>query len=174
VTAEPAELVVRAVGTADPLAKPLFDDLAHEYGTRYGGSVEEVRQELERYPAQEFAAPHGVLLLLLEDGTAVAGGAYRRYDERTAELKRIWTHPAHRRRGLARRVLAELERHAVVNGYESLYLTTGPRQPEAKHLYLTSGYVPQFDLEVDPETIGPLAFTKDLDPRSGVRGASSS
>ncbi|WP_432562248.1 GNAT family N-acetyltransferase [Kineococcus sp. SYSU DK003] len=161
-TAEPAELVVRVVGTGHELARPLFEDLAEEYGTRYGGTPEQIRSELERYPAVEFEEPHGVLLLLLEDGVAVAGGAYRRYDDTTAELKRIWTHPEHRRRGLARRVLAELERRAVSAGYARLYLTTGPRQPEAKHLYLTTGYRPLFDVSVDPETIGPLAFEKHL------------
>ncbi|WP_432513233.1 GNAT family N-acetyltransferase [Kineococcus sp. SYSU DK001] len=160
-----AELVVRVAAPSDPLARPLFADLAREYGTRYGGTPEEVRAELERYPASEFAAPHGVLLLLLGDGAAVAGGAYRRYDPRTAELKRIWTHPAHRRRGLARRVLTELERRAVANGYDRVFLTTGPRQPEARHLYLTAGYAPQFDVDADPETIGALAFTKDLPAR---------
>nr|WP_218885532.1 GNAT family N-acetyltransferase [Kineococcus aurantiacus] len=144
------------------MAQPLFDDLAHEYGTRYGGTPEQVRQELERYPAEEFLAPHGVLLLLLEDGAAVAGGAYRRHSPGTAELKRIWTHPAHRRRGLARRVLQELEQRAVAAGYSRLHLTTGPRQPEAKHLYLTTGYRPLFDVAADPETIGPLAFEKEL------------
>lgn len=161
-TAEPAELLVRVVGTGDELARPLFEDLAREYGTRYGGSPEQVRAELERYPAAEFEEPHGVLLLLVEGGAAVAGGAYRRYDGETAELKRIWTHSGHRRRGLARRVLTELERRALGTGYTRLHLTTGPRQPEAKHLYLTSGYRPLFDVTADPETIGPLAFAKDL------------
>lgn len=161
-TAEPVDLLVRVVRPRDDLARPLFDDLAREYGTRYGGTPEQVRQELERYPAHEFEEPRGVLLLLLEDGDPVAGGAYRRYDERTAELKRIWTHPAQRRRGLARRVLLELERRAVGAGYRRTYLTTGPRQPEAKHLYLTSGYRPLFDVTADPETIGPLPFEKTL------------
>jgi hypothetical protein len=46
-----------------------------------------------------------------------------------------------------------------------VYLTTGPRQPEAKHLYLNSGYEPLFDLAADPETIKFLAFSKDLGPR---------
>ena len=161
-TAEPVELVVRAVGTRDELARPLFEDLAREYGARYGGTPEQVRRELERYPPAEFEEPHGVLLLLLEDGAPVAGGAYRRHDERTAELKRIWTHPGHRRRGLGRRVLRELERRAVAAGYSRLHLTTGPRQPEARHLYLAAGYRPLFDVTADPETIGPLAFEKEL------------
>ncbi len=68
-----AGLVVRTAAVDDPLARPLFDDLAREYGTRYGGTPEQVREELLRHPAEEFAAPGGVLLLLLEDGAAVAG-----------------------------------------------------------------------------------------------------
>ncbi|WP_370085621.1 GNAT family N-acetyltransferase [Streptacidiphilus sp. MAP12-16] len=145
----------------DPLVQPLLEELEREYSTRYP-SPAGARSELERYPADEFAPPHGLLLLLLEQGSPVAGGAYRRYDERTAELKRIWTHSAHRRRGLARRVVSELEREAAERGYSRIYLTTGPRQPEARGLYLVTGYTPLFDTAADPETIGPLPFAKSL------------
>ncbi|MDV9190867.1 GNAT family N-acetyltransferase [Streptomyces sp. SR27] len=151
-------LSVHRTTTTDPLARPLLDELAHEYTTRYGSA-----HDLSRYPAAEFAPPHGAFLLLLEQGRPVAGGAYRRYDERTAELKRIWTHSAHRRRGLARRVLTVLEREAAARGYSRLCLTTGPRQPEAKGLYLASGYRPLFDVSADPESIGPLPFEKFLE-----------
>ncbi|MFG3349731.1 GNAT family N-acetyltransferase [Streptomyces sp. NPDC048018] len=151
-------LSVHRTTTTDPLARPLLDELAYEYTTRYGSS-----EDLRRYPAEEFAPPHGAFLLLLEQGRPVAGGAYRRYDERTAELKRIWTHSGHRRRGLARRVLTELERAAAASGYTRLYLTTGPRQPEARGLYLATGYRPLFDVAADPESIGPLPFEKHLE-----------
>ncbi|WP_159830393.1 GNAT family N-acetyltransferase [Arthrobacter sp. 9AX] len=148
----------------DPRVRPLLDELAVEYDTRYGDMFgrEGAAEELNRYPAEEFAGPGGALLVIQENGGSIAGGAFRRYDEHTAELKRIWTHSAHRRRGLARLVLAELEALAVRRGYSRLYLTTGPRQPEAKYLYLTTGYQPQFDLDADPETIKFLAFTKEL------------
>lgn len=43
-----------------------------------------------------------------------------------------------------------------------LFLTTGPRQPEARELYLRTGFGPLFDVGADPETIGPLPFTKQL------------
>ena len=59
-------------------------------------------------------------------------------------------------------MLSELEALAAARGYTRVYLTTGPRQPEAKHLYLNTGYQAQFDVDAYPETIGPLAFTKDL------------
>ncbi len=153
----------------DPRVRPLLDELATEYDTRYGHLFGKgaAAEELNRYPAGEFAGPGGALLIVQEDGQSVAGGAFRRRGPQTAEFKRIWTHSAHRRRGLARFVLKELEALAVRRGYRTVYLTTGPRQPEAKHLYLNTGYEPQFDLSADPETIGPLAFTKDLRPASG-------
>jgi GNAT superfamily N-acetyltransferase len=161
-------LTVLNLPMSDPRVRPLLDELAHEYDSRYGTLFGQgaAAEELNRYPAEEFAGPGGALLIVRENGQSVAGGAFRRYGPDTAEFKRIWTHSAHRRRGLARFVLAELEALAGHRGYRKVYLTTGPRQPEAKHLYLNAGYAAQFDLAADPETIGPLAFTKDLVPES--------
>ncbi|MGW0337558.1 GNAT family N-acetyltransferase [Streptomyces sp. NPDC003011] len=163
VTRPPAaarELTVIQAPVSDPRVGHLLRGLGDEYSTRYG---RDAHAELARYPDEEFTAAHGgILLLLLAHGEPVAGGAFRRYDETTAELKRIWTHSVHRRRGLARRVVAELEREASARGYRRIYLTTGPRQPEARGLYLATGYTPLFDTEADPETIGPLPFEKHL------------
>lgn len=65
--------------------------------------------------------------------------------------------------GLARRVLAELEAAAAAAGYRRIHLTTGPRQPEAKGLYLATGYTPLFDPAADPApAFGPLPFEKNL------------
>lgn len=148
------------VPLSDPRVEPLLRELGDEYSARYG---RDAHTELARYPDEEFTPAHGgVFLLLLEHGEPVAGGAFRRYDRTTAELKRMWTHSAHRRRGLARRVVAELEREAGERGYRRIHLTTGPRQPEARGLYLAAGYTPLFDTQADPETIGPLPFEKHL------------
>ena len=159
-----ALLVVR-VHPHDELAAPLFTELAREYDCRYGDLFGGAAHELTRFPAEEFLAPDGGFLLLLEDGVAVAGGAFRRHaDAGTAEVKRMWTAAAHRRRGLARRVLAELEADAARRGYTRMYLTTGPRQPEAKALYLAAGWTPLFDPAV--------AHPTDLDElRTGAPGA---
>ncbi len=155
-------LTAHAVLIGDPRLTPLFAGLTVEYTQRYGDRNGAVAAELERFPAHEFTAPLGRFVILEEDGQTVAGGALRRYDQHTAELKRIWTHEDHRRRGLARGVLQELELAAIDLGYTQLYLTTGPRQPEALKLYLNAGYQPHFDLDADPLTIGHLPFTKAL------------
>ncbi|TWP50602.1 GNAT family N-acetyltransferase [Lentzea tibetensis] len=144
----------------------MLAELTREYASRYGDEV--AHAEMTRHHDDEFAPPHGSLLLLMRAGGAVAGGALRRCDERTAELKRVWTHSAHRRRGLARQVVAALENEAVRLGYRRLRLTTGPRQPEARSLYLATGYTPLFDVHADPLDIGLLAFEKALDTRPAL------
>lgn len=153
---------VRLVAYTDPLVVPMLTELDREYRTRYRHSLGDIAEEMTRGAA--FGPPDGGVVLLLEDGEPVAGGAFRRFDEHTAELKRIWTHSAHRRRGFARRVLVELEREIGARGYRRIHLTTGPRQPEAKALYLATGYTPLYDPALDPEVIGPHPFEKDVVP----------
>lgn len=148
----------------DPRVAPLLEGLSGEWETRYG---EWLRQregppELERYPPEAFEPPQGNFLLLIRDRQTVAGGAFMRYDERTAEFKRIWTRPDQRRRGLARRVLAELEAQSLRQGYTRVHLTTGFRQPEAVSLYLRLRYTPLFEFPVDPNVPRELPFEKSL------------
>lgn len=159
---------VRWVEADDPVLAPLIADLGREYDERYepnDGVPSSV--ELERYPPERFApASGGAFLALLEHGRIVAGGALKRGrpgpDGRPlGELKRMWTAPAARRRGLASRVLRELEARAAALGYRGLELTTGARQPEAVGLYLAHGWRPDFDLQGDWEAVGYLRFTKD-------------
>jgi GNAT superfamily N-acetyltransferase len=152
---------VCAVTQDDPLAAPLLAELAVEYSSRYGGIADEVRRDLTTYPAAEFAPPDGALLVVVENKKPVAGGAFRRYDETTAELKRIWTAREHRRRGLGRFVLAQLEAEIA----RRVYLTNGPRQPEAVALYNAAGYTALArDIELGIGRLHP--FEKYLVPGS--------
>lgn len=160
------DLQVHRVRVDDPRLEPLLKDLIVEYGTRYGRPTP--HSQLTEVPASDFVEPFGTFLILTDNGVTVAGGALRRYDPLTAEVKRVWTSHRHRRRGLARRVMAELEVAALDLGYQRIHLTTGPRQPEAKNLYLAAGYTPRFDPAADLETIGPLAFAKELVPGAGL------
>lgn len=153
----------RRVSADGPEAKPLLDDLEREYDSRYGDLFEQpAATELSRYAPERFAAPDGAFLLLERDGVAIAGGAFMRYDDTTAEVKRVWTRSDHRGQGLAKRVLAELEDEARRRGYTAIYLTTGPRQPEAVRLYLGAGYTPLFDTDRPAAEVGVHPFTKLL------------
>ena len=165
-----SEIFIQAAPT-DELARPLVEQLTDEYQRRYGDFLGEggAAVEMNRYPAERFAAPDGAFILLLRDGKPIAGGAFMRYDQHTAEFKRMWTDSGHRRQGLAQKVLAELESQAAAMGYTRVYLTTGFRQPEAVSLYLKSGYIALFDIDADPATIHTLPFEKALTPIEAER-----
>lgn len=156
------ELRFVAVDQDDPLAEPLLAELALEYASRYGATVDGVASWLRTYPAEEFAAPGGALLIGLRLGQPVTGGAFRRFDDDTAELKRIWTDSGHRRKGYAKALLVELESEIAARGYRRVYLTTGDKQPEAEELYLSTGYV-RLDEPLPAEgEVYPRAFLKVL------------
>jgi GNAT superfamily N-acetyltransferase len=151
-----------AVGQDDPLAQPLLDELAVEYATRYGATVSGVGQWLRGYPVAEFEEPTGGMLVGLLGDVPVTGGAFRRFDDDTAELKRIWTDARHRRHGYARTLLSELEREIAARGYRRVYLTTGDRQPEAEALYLATEYRRLSEPLPAEGEVYPMAFAKDL------------
>ena len=159
-----ATAVVIVTSPEDPRAVPLVEELSREYDERYGHNDGiPSSAELSRYPAEVFSAEQGgTFLLLLSGGEPVAGGAFKRESDDTVEVKRVWTHSAYRRRGLARRVMAELEAEARRRGIRSVVLTTGARQPEAVALYLSLGYEPEFDLDGDWEAVSYLGFHKTL------------
>ncbi|WP_211250782.1 GNAT family N-acetyltransferase [Mycetocola saprophilus] len=151
------------VSPEDPRVEPLIRELAAEYDHRYGDLFgEPASAELYRYPAENFLPPIGAFALLMRDGVAVAGGAFKRFDQHTTEFKRIWVSSQQRRQGLAKRVLAELEDESRRRGFTRAYLTTGPRQPEAVRLYLGTGWTPLFDPRETAEQIGIYGFAKSL------------
>jgi GNAT superfamily N-acetyltransferase len=90
--------------------------------------------------------PRAVFVVAYAEGHAVGCGALRPYAADIAEVKRMYTVPAWRGRGVAAAILAELERHARAFGYSTMRLETGDRQPGAIRLYERSGYrhIPPF------------------------------
>jgi GNAT superfamily N-acetyltransferase len=151
-----------AVNQDDRLAEPLLAELAVEYATRYGATEQAVSSWLRGYPADEFAPPGGGMLIGLLGGQPVTGGAFRRFDDSTAELKRICTDSRYRRQGHAKALLVELEAEIAARGYRSVYLTTGDRQPEAEALYLSRGYIRLPEPLPAEGEVYPLAFVKTL------------
>ena len=154
----------------DPETVRFVDAVQAFYVERYGG--------VDRTPvdAVEFAPPRGLFLLgRLPGAGAVCCGGWRRHTAASiapedrdalrpgdAEVKRMWVDPAHRRRGIARALLVELERTAAAAGCSRTVLETGAAQPEAEAFYRDVGYaaVPRFG--VYREEPGCLCLARDL------------
>jgi GNAT superfamily N-acetyltransferase len=142
----------------DPDVQRLTGDQQVELRARYGGGLEPGRPP----SAADVAV---VLLARDDDGTPLGCGALRSLGEGAAEVKRMYVVPAGRGRGVARTVLAGLERAARGRGWTTLRLETGPRQPEAVALYRRAGYRPidAFgDYAGDPRAGDSLYFERTL------------
>jgi ribosomal protein S18 acetylase RimI-like enzyme len=124
---------------ADPvgeIARELIHALCSEMSGRYGVPP-------SPFSPSEAAAPRTVFLVARLDGQPIACGALRRFDDDTAEIKRMYVAPAGRRKGIARRILLNLERHAQAFNYRAIRLETGILQPEAQRFYESVGYRPR-------------------------------
>jgi GNAT superfamily N-acetyltransferase len=79
-------------------------------------------------------------VVVYDNATPVACGAIKEFSPEAMEVKRMYTLPGHRGKGMAGIVLKELEEWAVEMGYPTCVLETGKKQPEAIALYLKCGY----------------------------------
>jgi len=74
------------------------------------------------------------------NGRPAGCGAIKEFSPAAMEVKRMYTMPAMRGKGVAGRVLKALEKWAAELKYQQCVLETGKRQPEAIALYTKSGY----------------------------------
>jgi GNAT superfamily N-acetyltransferase len=136
---------IHRVAFDHPDAVKLNDQVQAEYHQRYGDGGDATHMD----PAG-FVPPLGLYLVAYDvQGRPVATGGWRAQDENDegflngdAELKRMYVTEEQRGRGLARRILAELEEDARAAGRIRMVLETGTKQPEAVALYTSSGYEP--------------------------------
>ena len=97
---------------------------------------------LAEVTAELVAAPLGCFVVAWLDGAPVGCGAVKPWDstDGIGEVKRMYTAPAARRRGVSRAILRYLEAAARDLGYGRLQLETGTAQPEALALYESEGW----------------------------------
>ena len=135
---------IRVVGYAHPDAQRLIAEVQQEYVRRYGDP------DVSPVDPVEFDPPNGLFAVVYdEEGAPVGTGAWRAREggaiglaDGDAELKRMYTVPSARGRGLARRMLRFLEDEARRAGRLRMVLETGTEQPEALALYASEGYLP--------------------------------
>ncbi len=126
-------ITIERVSEPTPEVQALIGELDAVLGAAY-----EPHQRHGLALAQLFE-PHVRFFVARLDGSAAACGGVALFDD-YAEVKRMYTRPAARGRGLAKAVLRRLEEEARAAGKAVLRLETGDSQHEAVGLYRGVGF----------------------------------
>ena len=141
------DLTLEPVSYADPAVVALTAEVQDYYRQIYGGPDDSPLADDELVP------PAGLFLLARLDGEPAGMGGWRRVDpldalggEHPAEVRRMYTAPTVRHRGVARTLLTGLEATAASYGNDVMVLSTGHLQRDAVAFYRACGYtdVPPF------------------------------
>lgn len=120
------------------------------------GPLAEINQELNK--AENLSS----VLVLYKNDMPVACGAFRPYNSRAAEIKRLYVEPSHRRKNLASQILSALELLAKEMKYKFCLLETGKNQPEAISFYSRKGYKPIENFGKYAGSLNSLCFSKRI------------
>jgi GNAT superfamily N-acetyltransferase len=134
-----SRISVQAVDPHGEAPTVLIAELIAELDRRYADRIDDEAHSF--HPAQA-TVPRSIFLIATFDGEPVGCGALRPFTTDVVEIKRMYVREASRGIGVARAILAELERFAAQFGYKSMILETGVRQPEAIALYTRHGFTP--------------------------------
>jgi len=102
------------------------------------------------------------VIVAYEDEEPIGCGAIKEFSSDAMEVKRMYTAPAGRQKGVASQILSELEKWASELGYKKCVLETGKRQLEAISLYKKNGYetIPNYGQYIGIEN--SICFEKKL------------
>jgi DNA-binding MarR family transcriptional regulator/GNAT superfamily N-acetyltransferase len=152
----PTEIAVTPPSDAD--ARWCLDQYFRELEERFEGGFD--RSLGNTVSQAEMTPPAGFFLVARSEGGPVGCAALVRVDAGAAEIKRMWTAPSARGRGVARRMLEALEKTAREAGYRKLYLDTNRSLVEALALYRRQGFVETARYNDNP--YADYWFEKDL------------
>ena len=130
---QPANVTIELVKAPTTEVIALLDALNAALAGSYS---EEQRHAL---PVDRLFRPNIRFFIARLDGDAVACGGIGFYDG-FAELKRMYSKPSVRGRGVAKRLLARLEAEATGAGQTLVRIETGVYQDEALRFYEGAGY----------------------------------
>lgn len=127
------------IATIDPMgevATSLLRDAAAEVRPLYAQSAPEPTPP----PTNDPPGARDRYVAAFVEGSPVGCGALREFDRITAEVRRMYVRPEHRRKHVGRAILAHLIGSARELGFRRVILETGNRQAPAMAFYEKYGF----------------------------------
>jgi ribosomal protein S18 acetylase RimI-like enzyme len=159
------DLRLERLPPSDPRAGAALRAFMADVVSSYQGrpaTEEDLREAFREFPSDGLEPPDGLFLVALRGEEVIGCGGVRFVAPGLGEVTRVHVVPEQRRRGVARRLMAELERCAREHGVRELRLDTRADLVEARALYARLGYreVPRFS-EANPYAAHWFAKTLD-------------
>jgi putative acetyltransferase len=117
----------------------VFRELTHQLDIELGKRYGTLQSSYDQYNVIPYV---DTVIVAYVNGTPAGCGCFKKHDEKTVEIKRMFVKSEYRRRGIAQRILDELENWASELGFSRAILETGIKQPEAIALYKKREYLP--------------------------------
>ena len=117
-----------------------------------------VGKQIEREKYEKFNQLNEIreAILVYDNGKLVGGGAIRRYDDETVELKRVFVHNEYQGQGIGSTLVSLLIEWAAELGYRRMILETGELLAESCAVYRKLGFavIPNYGPYADmPESL---------------------
>ena len=126
-------LTIKRTDGADEDFNKLIRQLDHELWTIMN-EVQATYDKFNKVPDIK------TVIVVYEDNKAVGCGCFKKHNDTTVEIKRMFVVPDARRKGVAEKVLTELESWAWELNFTTAVLETGKRMTHATRLYQKNGY----------------------------------
>lgn len=111
----------------------LIQLLDKDLGERYG----ELQKQYDKHNKVDYIND---VIIIYKNKIPAACGAFKEYNNNSAEIKRIFVKKENRQQGLAKLIVNKLEELVKDKGYKYALLETGIKQHEAISLYENIGY----------------------------------
>lgn len=118
-------------------ARQLF--VAYGKWRNLDAALGDFQKELDELPGK-YAQPAGLLLLAMDEGTAIGCIAYQQLSPEICEMKRMYVLDKYQRQGIGRKLVEELLAEAKAAGYKRMRLDTHPRMTSAHGLYASMDF----------------------------------
>lgn len=93
------------------------------------------------YDQYNIIESNGNVIVAYDGEKEVGCGCFKKFDEQSVEIKRMYVAEEHRGRKIGASILEALEQWAKEINASATVLETGMKQHEAIHLYQKSGYI---------------------------------
>lgn len=128
------QFAIKRTTTADADFKLLVTHLDNELWN-------ELNEDQATYDQYNKVPDIKTAVILYDANIPVAIGCFKAFDESTVEIKRMFVEKAYRGKACSKKILSELEKWAVEEGYSHAVLETSIHFNTARTLYTKAGYV---------------------------------